>query len=408
MHLTDQDPSPSQFRLWSAIALVAGALERRVWAKAAARRTTYPNLYILLTGGPGVGKQVVDTVRGLWSEACEPGSKLPAFHVAPQQMSKASLVDALKKASTTWLPPSGETVTYHSLLIAAEEFQVLLPTYDQEYIATLNQIFNNPALPYTESRRTGSVRELSIPLPQLNILGGVQPSYFVSTFPEEAWSTGLARRIIMVYAAEPHYQPLFQHDDGQDEALHTRLAQQLGQLRMLWGQVTWAPDAAEFLQRWHQTPQGGPPYPTHSKLTHYNNSRTMFLIKLCMVSATARSGGLSVVQSDAERALGWLLGAEARMPDVFREMIGKSDTAVIDELHYFATKLWSSRRLAAKGGPAWLSTAEIWDFLRLRVPSEKIERVLIAADRSGVVQRVAGFEDRWVPKPRHEQVQGVE
>lgn len=396
MLFTENDPSPLQFRLWTGIALVAGALERRVWAKAYARYQTFPNMYILLTAAPGIGKQAISTARHLWRETLEPGTKIKAFRVAPSQMTKAALIDRLAACKQIKLVGRAGTVSYNSLLIAAEEFQVLLPTYDTEYIATLNEVFNNPEF-YDEQRRHGPAKEVMIEHPQLNILAGVQPSYFVSTFPEEAWTTGFARRILMIYAAEGPEVEMFAEDEA-DEGLHAGLLSQLGLLSNLYGQMTWSPEAAEYLAHQHKTKIQ--PQPEHSKLVHYNNSRSMFMIKLSMISAVARTGGLLIELFDCRRAVGWLLDAERRMPDVFREMIGKSDSAVIDELHYFVTALW------AKNKKKPVQTSTIYSFMRQRVPSEKIEKILQAADRAGVVVRVAGTEDQWVPKPKMEH--GVE
>ncbi len=397
MELTDGVPSPDQFRLWSAIALVAGALERRVWARAA-RAKTFPNVYVLLTAAPGVGKQVVALVEQLWRSVTEPGAPdVPVFKIAPSQMTKAALVDAMAKSEQ--LRILRDTVSkqpvnakYSSLLIAAEEFQVLLPTYDTEYISTLNLIFNNPEVPYQEVRRTGSVKNVSIVLPQLNIIAGVQPSYFTQTFPEEAWTTGLARRIIMIYAAEAPFQDLFQVDqvDCVEHPLWEGLRAQLGQLSVLYGQMSWEPAAAEKLADWHK--RRGPPTPTHSKLTGYNNSRTMFAIKLSIIAAAARSGEMIITEADVKRALTWLVTAEARMPDVFREMVGKSDSQIIDELHYMMV-LEQSRSKKA------LSTAQLWEFLRQRVPSEKIEKILLSAERAGVISRAGGAPDLWTARP---------
>lgn len=389
MEVTDGISSPDQFRLWTGISLVAGACERRVWARAA-RVQTFPNLYVLLTAAPGVGKQVISLAKTAWKQTKEYPAGPAAFRVAPSQMTKAALVDALAKAKQVKLV-KGANLEYHSMLIAAEEFQVLLPTYDTEYIATLNEVFNNPDIPYEEHRRTGAVREISINNPQLNILAGVQPSYFVSTFPEEAWTTGFARRIIMIYASEGKFQELFQDslDPTEDQRWGEMLAQ-LSQVSNLYGCCAWEAEAAELLAKWHRAK--GPPTPTHSKLVHYNNSRTMFAIKLAIVSAVARTGALVITSGDVQRALSWLLNAEALMPDVFREMVGKSDSQVIDELHYMMiTEQGKTRRP--------LATALLWEFLRQRLPSEKIEKVLMSALKSGVVCNPGGSPDLWQARP---------
>ena len=89
------------------------------------------------------------------------------------------------------------------------------------------------------------------------------------------------------------------------------------------------------------------------------------------------------------------------MPDVFREMIGKSDTQVIDELHYMMVQ--EQGRSKGKALP----TSVLWEFLRQRVPSEKIERILISAERAGIIIKPAGAADLWLAKPIRT-VRGVE
>lgn len=385
--------SPALFRKWTAIALVAGALERRVWAKNGPR-LVYPNLYTLLVAPPGVGKSIIEEARGLWTECTEPGTKLGAFHVAPDSMTKASLVDSIAKARAVRIVPAGPPLTYHSLLIPAEEFSVLLPAYDMEYIGTLNSIFNNKAL-HEEVRRTGTVKELSIVNPQINILGGVQPSFLGSVFPEEAWASGFARRIIMIYSNETPRQSIFFEPELPAGARENLLGI-MGKMSQFYGAMRWVPEAAEAIDAWHCN--GAPPRPQHSKLTHYCNSRTLHALKLSIVSAVSRTGRLVIEKEDVERAIAWLLEAEHLMPDIFREMAGKSDTAVLEELRYFVTAVWNKQGRKAVEGHL------LWDFLAQRLPSDKIERVLLAAERANVVVRVAGTET-WRPRPKGESIE---
>lgn len=391
---TEGMASPEIYRLWSAISCLAGALERRVWLRALEHVNTYPNLYVICVGAPGVGKQVIDLVKELWEEVPDPEKdSRPLFHVAPDSVSKASLMDSIVRAKRTFLPPSGPPLVYHSLLIAAEEFEFFLPAYDKEFISALNKIFNNPAK-HQEVRRTGSVRELELSFPQLNILAGAQPAYFASTFPEEAWNTGLARRIILVYAAETPFVPLFQEREDRSW-LRRKLVTGLGRAGQLWGQMRWETAAGSRVAEWHR--EGGQPQPQHSKLQHYLRSRTMHVLKLSMVSAISRSAELVIKLEDVERAIGWLLAAEHFMPDIFREMVGKSDAQVVEELHY-VVQAWQARN-RGKCAPAEF----LIDFLHKRVPSEKIEKILWVAKQAGMLVPVAGTEERlWQARARYE------
>ena len=99
--------------------------------------------------------------------------------------------------------------------------------------------------------------------------------------------------------------------------------------------------------------------------------------------------------ADIRRAIAWLTEAEQWMPDIFRAMIGRSDRDVMDELHLFVTAKGST----AKGRQ--VSGEVIRRFLLERVPHEKVETILAASDRAGLVVRVAGTQDTWLAKPRY-------
>lgn len=385
--LTEGAVSPENFRLWSAISLIGGALGRRVSAKTG-KGHVYPNLYTLLVGPPGAGKSIVEAVKELWSTTKSPDGKGKAFFVASNSITSASIVDELAKAKFTKIMPSGPPFVYHSLLVASEELQVLLPGYDTMIIGKLNELYNNSSVPYTESRRTGSVRELIIENPNLNIIAGAQPAYFASTFPEEVWSTGFARRVIMVYSDE-HIRKSLWYEPAVDPDLMPWLSQRLAQMSLLHGTMKWTEAAASHIDSWHM--DGGQPIPTHSKLQQYARNRSVNIIKLATISAVSRGAGLVIEESDVARSIDWLVSAERRMPDIFRAMIGKSDKDVIEELHLHVTALFSKGKKPVPG-------EKLMQFLLQRVPTEKAEKILQLAVRANILAQPPGTVDLFVPK----------
>lgn len=392
---TEGSSSPPLFRLWSAISLLAGACERRVWIEVGQRKS-YPNLFVLLVAPPGVGKFIIEEVRELWSEVCQPGTKIPAFNVAPDSMTKASLIDTLAKSTTMFLGTGGAPYKYHSLLVAAEEFSVLLPAYDMEYIGVLNSIWSNKER-HEESRRHGPARSVVIDRPMLNMIGGAQPAWLSALFPEEAWSTGLARRLVMIYSTETPHRSLF-YDPGTDATLRQKVLDLLGEISQLFGRLRWEGPAMEALDKWYMSggPNvGGAPVPEHSKLQHYNRSRGYFALKLCIIAALARSREMVIRLADVDRALGWLLEAERFMPDIFRAMLGKSDRDVLDELHMYASAMFQR-----SGARKKVAGEDLRRFLLERVPHEKVETLIGAAERANLLARIGGTQDDWIPKAR--------
>ncbi|HKU51936.1 MAG TPA: hypothetical protein VJQ25_05685, partial [Nitrospira sp.] len=279
---------------------------------------------------------------------------------------------------------------YHSLLIPAEEFQVLIPTYTPEYISRLNDLFNNKDS-HRETRRTGSVQNIVIERPQISIIGGVTPAYLTATFPEQAWNTGLARRMIFIYSNEQIVKDLFDEKEW-DEERRENLLIRLGQMSKMYGQFKFTNSAARHLADWHLA--GGPPTPEHSKLIHYNRSRTnLHVLKLSMISAISRTGQLIIEEADAKRAISWLLEAESFMPDIFRAMVGRSDVEVIEELWLYVATEYKNSNEPIRG-------AVISAFLGQRCDSRLITPIWEQAARSEVIQLVAGTQDLWIPGPR--------
>jgi Protein of unknown function (DUF3987) len=376
-------PSPRIFRLWSAIAAIGGALERRVWVVSAGQ-PTYPNLYVLLVGHPGSGKtQAIKHTNNLWYSCRN-------LHIAPHDITKARLIDRLAKASRKMLLKGGTLYEYNCLLIAADEFGVLLPSHDTEFLSTLNRIFDNPSQHGHERRMLGD-KQIDIINPQITILAGTQPSYLANLLPEEAWGQGFMSRVFMVYSNEKRRKIDIFDTRELSTAKFKTLSERLLAITKLYGPLSWSFPAAQAAQKWIAS--GMQPEPEHSKLEHYNSRRTLNFLKLLIIS-TISSAHKEIELSDYTRAQDWMLQAELAMPDIFREMVGRSDIQIIDELHFFLWKIYSNEK---KG----IHQARIYDFLRNRCPAEKIPRIIDVAIKANIIEQFAGTE-LYRPRPRHE------
>lgn len=383
LEYTDGIPSPEIFRLWSAIATIAGALERRVWIETA-RSTMYPNLYTLLVAPPGVGKsQAIMHTNEIWYATKK-------LHVAPSNVTKAALIDSLQDAGQKVILDQGKImVDYHSLVVAASEFGVLVPAHDLEFLSVLNDIYDNPKN-YRERRR--SLKEQpDIAKPQINILAGTQPAYLASLLPEEAWGMGFTSRILMIYSSSPIYVDLFK-ETSTDNKLLDKIVADVVHLTTLYGRFRLTPEAEGEIARWHKA--GMNPIPEHTKLEHYISRRVLHLLKLCMVSSAARSSDLLIELSDVSRARDWLLAAEQTMPDIFRAMVSRSDTQVIQELHFFLWQLYAKEQSP-------IHETRLVHFLSTRIPSDKINKILEIASRANIIARSAGT-DAYVPRAKTE------
>lgn len=375
---TEGLPTPEIFRRWSAITAIAGGLERKVWMQTA-QSVLYPNLYTLLVAPPGIGKsQAINPVHKLWYDSKE-------VIVAPDDMTKASFIDSLTAADKKVILPEHlaqelgiPILDYHALCIALGEFGVLLSQHDLNFLSVFNQIFDAPRV-YIERRRHRD-EDSEIINPHLTILAGTQPGFLGALLPEEAWNMGFTSRLIMVYSGDAQIVDLFGFRPN-PTITYRALLDDFKVICKMIGQMHWTPSCQKAVQAWHRA--GCPPVPDHSKLEHYRIRRIMHALKLSAICAISRTKEYLIEEEDFERARTILIDAEMLMPDIFRQMAGKSDKKVLDELHH---AMWREFNRTKK----YIPEAFIYNFISGHVPTEKVERLIENAVKSNIIARMAG------------------
>ena len=374
---TKKVPSPELYRLWSAITAISGALERKVWTTGSAG-PIYPNLFTVLVGPPASGKDnAIRPIRELWA-------RISALNLAPDNVTKASLIDVLSRSMRTVMNGASTPYIFSALSVPAPEFGVFFTHHDLEFLSVLNHIYGSPPS-YKEERRTAGIIEVN--KPHLVILSGTQPDYLNGFLPDEAWGMGFTSRLLLIYSGATPKADLFAMHAQQSSSLMPELKK----IFDLKGEFVWSKNAIDEINAWNQA--GCPPAPTHTKLLHYNGRRALHTIKLSMISSASRSPELHVTVDDFERARDWLLDAEKVMPDIFRAMGQRSDHQILSDMHFYLYRAWSSVALD-KRKP--LVDKDIYDFLHSRIPSEKIKGIIDVAEKTGYIRK-GPYPGEWVP-----------
>lgn len=319
---------------------------------------------------------------------------VPDIHVAPSSVSAASLVDSLVLANRKIVRPNDvpSFVQFHYLTAVASELGVFLPIYDPLFMNSLTKFYDGEH--YEERRRTGKTNHTKIEHPHLSIIGGTTPSYLNSFLPEGGWDQGFTSRTIFIYSGEPVFTELFGDEARYQglEKIYLDLLHDLKSIGNLYGKLSWSPEAAHAISEWNRA--GLPPVPDHNKLTHYNSRRLAHCIKLCMIASIARSNELVITLEDYQEALGWLLDAETRVVDIFHSMGVAGDSAAIDDTWDFIFRLHSKEKKP-------VSEHRVVNFLRTKVPSHNIMRVIEIMQKSGMIKlEMHGGMNAYTPAPK--------
>jgi len=358
------------FRRWAGISAIAGALQQKVWSYTS--DFIYPNLYVVLVGPSGVGKtRAIKPVAKMWRE-------IDALSVSPNSLTKASLIDSLAECRRDIVnhartPPLTQ---FNSLLCPITELDVLLKSYDTEFMSVLTDIYD--VVPY-EERRRGKDLHIKIDRPQLNILGGTTPAALFRFMPDEGWEMGFASRTILIFSEEASQQPIFSGNIQGSERLYERLLHDLKLISAdaFFGQMVWDSKAIDRLEDWKRS--GSRPEPTHPKLVSYNSRRVAHLLKLSMIASVSRGSDFKITEGDYEVALGWLIEAEMYMEDIFVAKTSGGDTKHIDDCVHFIIGLWRKDQRP-------VPEQRVQRFLGQKVLSIHIRFVIDAMIASGRVQ----------------------
>jgi hypothetical protein len=362
--------APEIFSTWAGIATIAAALERKTWVYTRGSNL-FPNMYCFLIGLAGSGKTQAIKESARLMRLIQPIIK---NHLSPNNVSKASLMDALGDARRDIIQPGKPFIEYNSLYAPINELGVLLPAYDHEMMSALTDIWDGE--PYIEKKRHMKNKDgLNIPRPQLNIIGGTTPAWIGGFMPEGAWDEGFISRVIMVYSSQSDPVDIFT-DSSPIIKKQEALVHDLIIIAKLYGQMLFETEAQKQIREWVLA--RNKPEPEHPRLYSYNARRTAHLLKLSMVATAARSNDLIITKADYETAYSWMLEAENNMPDIFKSMRTGADTQAIENVWYFVMKQYAkeSRPIAEQRIIALLSE---------QVASHQIMKIVEIMTRSGMI-----------------------
>ena len=305
----DTEPKDS-FHLWTAISLVAGALQKRVYISVGGSRR-YANMYIILVGPSGKSRKTT---------AIEYGERLlrqTSAIICPDAISGWQAFSHMMNQD--WVIqeeniPGLGMVKHRSVTAFAKELRVFLRD-DTDFVAMLTSLFDTDDVWEYYSIKHELQR---VNWAFFNMLGATNREYLRTMLPSEAIGGGYTSRVIFIVEENKRgSRPSPKMDSGLQEDL-------IDELMTITGLAGPAQETTEFMKtfgKWYigqdkETSNGHPPVPGEN-FSSYCSRRGLHVKKLSLISAVSRTGGLRIEEEDFDWALGVLESAEQRMPMAF-------------------------------------------------------------------------------------------
>lgn len=315
---------PTLYYRWAARLAVSATLGKRVWVTRGHFRI-YPNLYVLLIGGPGTGKgvtcgilQTIMQLSGYTAFAADRSTKekfltdlADGFNF---RMESSESFDRLWQEDDSAPEP-------RECFILAEEFNDFIGLNNFEFIGLLTKLWSYSGV-YSNRLKTG--RSVEIFEPCLNLFGGNTHAGFTMAFPPEVMGQGFLARMLLVYGESTGKRVTF--PPPPDEKQRTELAQSLSKLKYFHqGEMILGDATRSLLDEINQTWRG---FDDDLRFAHYGTRRFTQFVKLCIVEAAAENSP-EVSVDHVLRANTLLLDTEALMPKALGEF-GKSRNAEVN------------------------------------------------------------------------------
>lgn len=375
---------PPQFAEWSALSIVAGALERRVWLPWTDTYSFYPNIYVLLVGMPGDGKsQAINEAVGFLREV---NRRTQQLHILPTQMTEAKFIELMGHGRSFIDRSSGRDlmVFQNAGFFAASEASSSLKNVFGDFIAVLTDLYDCPPIWERSTKKDGKTTTLKNVC--MNLLAGSTFDYLGKLVNDENIMGGFASRLIYVVSMNKQvYAQKFASRDsslneGERATYREALVQDLSSIAKMTGPMK---GDAEFAAAWEAW------YPVYEKKRRALDSEkaqalmaraNTNIIKTAMLFSAAESDAGILTLKHWQRAHDLVMAIQSETPSVFRKAKANSSNqmlpnnrvnAVIDAV--FRNPGITFNALVAKMSSRFSSTQQARDMVQALINDGTLE-----------------------------------
>jgi len=325
MQYMDYSEAPAHFNFWAGIAVIAGALRRKVYIDQMYFRWS-PSFYIIFVAPSGVA-----TKSTAMSAAMSLLRDVPNIHFGPNSMTWQAILKDLKEAEEDTLMPDGMFEKQSCLTFAARELGSLIKTADADMLTTLTDLWDGEENAWRKA--TATMGEDIALNPWINIAACTTPTWLANNIPRQSLEEGFTSRCLFIYgdakrrlSSYPRYEAQTRGDIKELKALRADLVADLQTISNIAGEYELSQEAQEFGAAWYKKLHTNP----NNKLLSsgfggYISRKQGHVHKVAMVIAAAYKNERIVGLEDLQKAIIIVESLEPSMGKVFAFI--KSDGA---------------------------------------------------------------------------------
>lgn len=309
LEYSENTEPPESFREWTAISMIAAALQRKCWIQIR-EKPTYPNMYIVLVAPPGLVRK---------STAIEDGEMIlesACIERGPHSLTKEALRQSLMESASTFteIDREGNAIlhTHSSVTFWADEITNLFRYDDRQFINDMTTLYGCPNEFKSKTMLRGGETIQGV---FVNILGATTPQTLKNALPYELIGGGLASRLMFVYEEKKGKTipiPLPAAPEKRDDLVHD-----LRQINGMQGKFKITSSFVEAYSKWYIEMDRNPPFKDNTHFANYVGRRPTHLWKLCMILSAATREDMIVDVGVFKLALNTLERVEKNMGFTF-------------------------------------------------------------------------------------------
>lgn len=335
MEYTQYVEAPDKFLRWSAISVIAGALERKIWIRFNGVQNVHPNLFILLVGSPGLAKKSSSS-----SAAVNLLKVNKNIRFMSTQMTAASLITQLVEAGAhRYTEVNGEKYHNSSLYLYSSEAAVTL----KEITGSVTELFtdfydcgpdgwSNDVAWVKTTKMDGDIKIFN---PCLNMLACSTPDWLKKIITVDEMKGGFASRILFVVQTGKPERSIGWIENLPDMAgLREKLVQDLHRISLLKGQVSIDSSFIEAFNEFKREHEAVIITQQNDNMIGYYSRKAWHIMKLAQVMMVAEGDDLMLTRKHWDAALTELNKIE---PNMKLALGATGENAFAPGLH----KLWS-------------------------------------------------------------------